>query len=91
MSEDLDVAKPLPLVVADKGDAYVKRMRAVVAESGSSPLQFTAKAGDVLFWHHNLIHGGSPVTRAGATRRSLVGHYFADGCSATTRSPSGRR
>ena len=34
MSEDLDVEKPLPLVVADKEEAYVKRMRAIVAESG---------------------------------------------------------
>ncbi|HET6830459.1 MAG TPA: hypothetical protein VFH44_03815, partial [Solirubrobacterales bacterium] len=34
--------------------------------------------GDVLFWHHKLTHGGSAVTRPGATRRSLVGHYFAD-------------
>ena len=78
MSEDLDIEKPPPLMVADKGEAYVKRMRAIVAESGSAPSKFTAKAGDVLFWHHNLTHGGSEVTREGATRRSLVGHYFAD-------------
>jgi hypothetical protein len=78
MTEDLDLEDPPPLVIADKGDAYVNRMRAVVAESGVEPLAFTAKAGDVLFWHHNLTHGGSPVTRAGATRRSLVGPYFAE-------------
>jgi len=78
MTEDLDLEDPPPLVVADKGAAYVSRMRALVAESDAEPLTFTAKAGDVLFWHHNLTHGGSAVTRPGATRRSLVGHYFAD-------------
>jgi len=50
-------------------------MRELVA--GEEPVRFTASAGDVLFWHHNLTHGGSAVTRPGATRRSLVGHYFA--------------
>jgi hypothetical protein len=53
-------------------------MQALIAESGVEPQRFTAKAGDVLFWHHNLTHGGSAVTRDGATRRSLVGHYFGD-------------
>lgn len=78
MSEDLGLDDPSPFVIADKGDAYVNRMRAIVAEHDAEPLTFTAKAGDVLFWHHNLTHGGSAVTRPGATRRSLVGHYFAD-------------
>jgi hypothetical protein len=78
MTEDLDLDDPPPLVIADKGNAYVNRMRGLVAESGVEPLAFTAKAGDVLFWHHNLTHGGSPVTRSESTRRSLVGHYFAD-------------
>lgn len=78
MTEDLDIADPPPLLIADKGAAYVNRMRALVAEAEVEPVKFTAKAGDVLFWHHNLTHGGSPVTREGATRRSLVGHYFAD-------------
>jgi hypothetical protein len=78
MTDDLDVGPSSPVLIADKGSAYVERMREVVGSSGIEPLQFTAKAGDVLFWHHNLIHGGSAVTREGATRRSLVGHYFAE-------------
>lgn len=77
MSEDLGVPDPPPLLIADKGDAYVRRMRELVAAAEREPVKFTAAAGDVLFWHHNLTHGGSAVTRAGATRRSLVGHYFA--------------
>ncbi|MCB0875005.1 MAG: phytanoyl-CoA dioxygenase family protein [Solirubrobacterales bacterium] len=77
MTEDLGVPEPPPYLIADKGDAYVRRMQSLIAESGQEPVMFTAKAGDVLFWHHNLTHGGSAVTRPGATRRSLVGHYFA--------------
>ena len=78
MTEDLDFAEPAPMMIADKGHAYVNKMRAVIGESGLDEVQFTAGAGDLLLWHHNLIHGGSAVTRSDATRRSLVGHYFAE-------------
>lgn len=37
---------------------------------------FHAKKGDVLFWHHNLIHGGSPILDPGRTRKAFVCHYF---------------
>ena len=40
---------------------------------------FFAKKGDVLLWHANLIHAGSPIKQKGATRRSMVGHYFCEG------------
>lgn len=36
---------------------------------------FLAKKGDILIWHADLAHGGSPITDPLATRRSLVGHY----------------
>jgi hypothetical protein len=38
---------------------------------------FTAKKGDVLVWHANLIHGGEKITNANTTRKSMVVHYFA--------------
>lgn len=41
------------------------------------PTTFMAKKGDVLIWHSLLFHGGSPITKEGATRESLVAHYFA--------------
>ena len=34
-----------------------------------------AKKGDILVWHADLAHGGSPVTRPELTRQSLVGHF----------------
>jgi len=40
---------------------------------------FLARKGDVLFWHPMLFHGGAPIQRAGATRKSLVIHYMVRG------------
>jgi len=36
--------------------------------------QFLAKRGDVLIWHADLVHGGSPVSKH-LTRKSIVTHY----------------
>ena len=39
----------------------------------------SAEKGDVLFWHANLLHGGSLRRRLQLSRKALVCHYFADG------------
>ena len=78
MSEDLDLPKSNRLLVPEKSRAYVRKMNAVAEQAGIEPQRFTPKAGDLLLWHHNLLHGGSAIERAGSTRRSLVGHYFAE-------------
>ena len=36
---------------------------------------FLANKGDVLVWHADLAHGGSPVGQPSRTRKSLVTHY----------------
>ncbi len=36
---------------------------------------FLAKKGDVLLWHPDLAHCDAKVTRAGATRRSMLTHF----------------
>jgi hypothetical protein len=41
--------------------------------------EFCARKGQVLFWHGMLIHGGAPVTRPGASRKSMVLHYSVRG------------
>lgn len=43
--------------------------------------QFSAKKGDILFWHAGLAHGGAPVAKENQhiTRKSLVGHYCPEG------------
>jgi len=43
------------------------------------PQHFLAKAGDVLFWHAHLLHGGSPRHNLALSRKALVCHYFARG------------
>ena len=54
-------------------------MREVIATSGVGPLKFTAKAGDMSSSGTTTSPTAAlEVTREGATRRSLVGHYFAD-------------
>lgn len=35
-----------------------------------------ANKGDVLIWHSQLFHGGSPIKDISKTRKSLVTHYF---------------
>lgn len=40
--------------------------------------RFMARAGDVLIWQENLIHGGSPRTDLEQTRMSMVIHAFAE-------------
>lgn len=36
---------------------------------------FRAKKGDILVWHADLAHGGSPIKDESKSRKSLVGHY----------------
>lgn len=40
-----------------------------------SPVAFTPRRGDVLFWHASLAHGGAPVVEPAKTRRSFVVHF----------------
>lgn len=58
---------------------YELKIQELIKEHNIQPVEFTAKKGDVLIWHANLIHGGKKINRHGATRKSLVGHYFSKG------------
>jgi ectoine hydroxylase len=55
---------------------YEDHIARLIQEKRLQPEPFLAEPGDVLIWHANLIHGGSPIKKAGATRRSMVCHYF---------------
>jgi len=37
---------------------------------------FTAKKGDILIWHANLLHGGEAHLNKSKTRKSMVLHFF---------------
>lgn len=60
-------------------ERYEPRIRQMLAENGLKPHYFIAKKGDVLIWHANLIHGGSPRNDLRRTRKALVSHYFVQG------------
>ncbi len=57
---------------------YEDKIGQIVREKGLQKQLFLGKRGDVLIWHANLLHGGSPIGRPDATRRSMVCHYFAE-------------
>jgi ectoine hydroxylase-related dioxygenase (phytanoyl-CoA dioxygenase family) len=43
---------------------------------GQSPVPVYMKAGDVLFFNGQLVHGSLPNTTANRFRRALIGHYI---------------
>jgi ectoine hydroxylase-related dioxygenase (phytanoyl-CoA dioxygenase family) len=57
-------------------DEWTTEVHSRLEQGGYERTTFLAKRGDLLIWHANLVHGGSPVARPGATRRSLVAHYL---------------
>lgn len=60
--------------------AYERMMEEKVREWGLEKRIFEAKAGDVLIWHANLLHGGEPHRDKSLPRKSMVLHYFKEGC-----------
>ncbi len=59
-------------------ERYYDMIETRIRESGVEPWAFVPKQGDVLVWHSNLLHAAALIEREGATRRSLIAHYFAD-------------
>jgi len=60
-------------------DKYEPFIRGLIGEHGLAPQYFHAQKGDVLIWHANLIHGGSPRRNMQLSRRSVVCHFFVKG------------
>jgi ectoine hydroxylase-related dioxygenase (phytanoyl-CoA dioxygenase family) len=58
---------------------YEPTIRHYIDTLGMEPEHFMAKKGDVLFWHADLLHGGSPRKDLTLSRKAMVCHYFADG------------
>ena len=61
-------------------DRYEPAVADAIEQNRLEPAYFDAREGDVLLWHANLIHGGSPRRDLARSRKALVCHYFADGC-----------
>ena len=69
-----DVLEPL-----DHGP-YQDYLEALMQDHGYSRHEFHVRAGDVVVFAGNLIHGGSPITNPEKNRRSIVTQYVFDGC-----------
>ena len=61
-------------------EKYEPGLQKIIQSHQLEAKYFYAKKGDVLFWHSNLIHGGSPRKDMQHSRNALVCHYFAEGC-----------
>lgn len=62
--------------------SYVVFARAIdnlVSDGGFERVVYRPKAGQILVWHENLVHGGSRRIDRDKTRLSIVSHYFAKG------------
>jgi hypothetical protein len=60
-------------------EKYEPHIRRVIAERQLEPHYFHARKGDVLIWHANLLHGGSPRRNLALSRKSVVCHFFVKG------------
>lgn len=66
---ELQCAKP-----SGRKDIFAYAMEVEVPE-GAQPMPVNMKAGDVLFFNGNLIHGSYPNESKDRFRRALIGHY----------------
>ena len=69
-----------PPVVADYDRYYSPALNARLEASRLPHRTAAPRKGQALIWAANLVHGGSPITDADATRRSLVVHHYFEGC-----------
>jgi ectoine hydroxylase-related dioxygenase (phytanoyl-CoA dioxygenase family) len=68
----------LPLLCPTAADTQVSFTDVTVPLSSEmSPVPVLMRAGDVLFFNGQLIHGSFPNISADRFRRSLIGHYIA--------------
>lgn len=58
---------------------YEPFIRGLIEKHGLKPHHFHARKGDVLIWHANLLHGGSPRADLSRSRRAVVVHFFVKG------------
>lgn len=77
------VSKWMTTADADYGSEHEKFLASLHEDArryNHTKTSFLGHKGDVLIWHADLAHGGSPVTKPERTRLSLVTHY----CPAAT-------
>lgn len=63
-------------VIGDELPEFDKYIYGEIEKRGLKPEILLASKGDLLIWHSQLFHGGSPILDKSKTRKSLVTHYF---------------
>jgi ectoine hydroxylase-related dioxygenase (phytanoyl-CoA dioxygenase family) len=71
---DKITAKGSEVTPADRKNCK-ETIERLCAEKGLKERTLVVPRGDVLIWHGNLLHGGTPVMNEKATRKSFVVHY----------------
>jgi ectoine hydroxylase-related dioxygenase (phytanoyl-CoA dioxygenase family) len=61
------------------GETVAARWGAMIQDHQLARETYRPQRGEVLIWHENLMHGGMVRREKSRSRRSIVGHYFADG------------
>ncbi len=65
----------LPETSTQNGQQFADYLDARLRKQHIQPEIFTPKKGDVLIWHCNMPHTGTPIRNAKLTRKSYVTHY----------------
>lgn len=73
---DFDSGSTQLMIGKKANKQFEKKIGDVIKENDLKPEYFNAYTGDVLIWHGNLIHGGTPIKKLGSTRKSMVLHYM---------------
>jgi Phytanoyl-CoA dioxygenase (PhyH) len=60
-------------------EKYEPYIESLIASNRIEPEYFHARKGDVLIWHANLLHGGSPRRNMQLSRKAVVCHFFVKG------------
>ncbi|MEO0897743.1 MAG: phytanoyl-CoA dioxygenase family protein [Bacteroidota bacterium] len=76
MNSDFDHGGSQYRIGSTANARYEDKMAEVIEQVGLERKTFEAKAGDLLIWHANLIHGGDPILDPSRSRKSMVVHYF---------------
>ncbi len=64
------------LLDSNANEKYEEAVAKMISKHGLEEKKLEAKAGDVLVWQANLLHGGAKILNPNATRKSMVSHYL---------------
>lgn len=77
LNSDYDQSSTLLALGKKQYTDYEDALEDILKENQLAPQAFLAKKGDMLIWHANLVHGGTPILDKNSTRKSMVIHYYA--------------